>query len=705
MTSRILGVVREQVLAALFGAGNAMDAYNVAYRIPNLVRDLFAEGAMSSAFVPTFTRHLATAGKESAWRLANYVINGLIVITGLLVLVGIVFAEPLVEMFAGAYRSVPGKLELTVFLTRIMLPFLSFVAVAAACMGMLNSLHRFFIPALSPAMYNVATITCAFAVVPLMPSLGLPAIAGIAMGSLLGGAAQLAVQWPALRREGFAYRPILDWRDESLRRVLILMGPGTIGLAATQVNVFVNTVLATGEGTGAVSWLNYAFRLMYLPIGLFGISIATATLPAVSRHAALNEEHHVRRTVADGLSLMMMLNVPATAGLLVLAVPIVRVIFERSAFTAADTAATAAALQFYALGLVGYSVVRIASPVFYALGENRTPVKVSVATVAVNAALNIVLVRFIGYRGLALGTSVAALFNAALLMFLLRRRLGGLDGRRVAELVCANHDCVDRHGGGGRTGGLGRRHLAGWQRSVPADCPSRSLDHGRARGARCRRAYPPHPRVSRRCRIGHAKAGKTNLKEVVPQDAVEMKRPLGLHPTVLLMAGTHFLVDGFSNIYAPLLPLLIPHLSLSLAAAGTLQMCFLMANSVSQLAFGHIADRWRPRALLIAGPLFTVTLLPLIGLASTPVALGVILTVGGLGAAAFHPPAAALVHRLAGTRQGYAMSFHITGGSLGFSLGPLVFAPFAERYGLVWIPLLVLPALAVLASFCAECRR
>jgi MFS transporter, FSR family, fosmidomycin resistance protein len=176
-----------------------------------------------------------------------------------------------------------------------------------------------------------------------------------------------------------------------------------------------------------------------------------------------------------------------------------------------------------------------------------------------------------------------------------------------------------------------------------------------------------------------------------------MKRPLGLHPTVLLMAGTHFLVDGFSNIYAPLLPLLIPHLSLSLAAAGTLQMCFLMANSVSQLAFGHIADRWRPRALLIAGPLFTVTLLPLIGLASTPIALGVILTVGGLGAAAFHPPAAALVHRLAGTRQGYAMSFHITGGSLGFSLGPLVFAPFAERYGLVWIPLLVLPALAVLA--------
>ncbi len=432
MTSRILGVVREQVLAALFGAGNAMDAYNVAYRIPNLMRDLFAEGAMSSAFVPTFTRHLTTAGKESAWRLANYVINGLIVITLVIVVLGVAFAEPLVELFAGAYRGVAGKLELTVFLTRLMLPFLTFVALAAACMGMLNSLHRFFIPALSPATYNVATITCALLLVPLMPGLGLEPITAIAFGTLLGGVAQLALQWPILRREGFRYRPVLDWHDEGLRRVLVLMGPGTIGLAATQVNVFVNTILATSEGTGAVSWLNYAFRLMYLPIGLFGISIAAATLPAVSRHAALDDEQRVRGTVADGLTLMLMLNVPATVGLVVLATPIVRVIFERAAFTAADTAATAAALQFYAIGLVGYSIVRIASPVFYALGQNRTPVLVSVATVLVNAALNVALVRTMGYRGLALGTSIAALFNAAILMVLLRRRLDGIDGGRVA---------------------------------------------------------------------------------------------------------------------------------------------------------------------------------------------------------------------------------------------------------------------------------
>jgi len=379
-----------------------------------------------------FTRHLTTEGKASAWRLGNLVINGLLVITAGLVILGIVFAEPLVGLFADAYRSVPGKIELTVFLTRLMLPFLTFVAVAAAFMGMLNSLHRFFIPALSPAMFNVATIVCAVGLVPLMPALGLPGITAIAVGTLVGGAAQLALQWPSLRREGFSYRPLLDWRDESFTRVLVLMGPGTIGLAATQVNVLVNTVLATGEGTGAVSWLNYAFRLMYLPIGLFGVSIATATLPAVSRYVATGDERAARTTVADGLSMMLMLNIPATVGLMVLAPSIVRLIFERGAFTAADTAATAAAVQFYAIGLVGYSVVRITSPVFYALGQNRTPVMVSVATVLTNALLNVWLVGLMGYRGLALGTSIAALVNGALLMFFLRRRLGGIEGGRVS---------------------------------------------------------------------------------------------------------------------------------------------------------------------------------------------------------------------------------------------------------------------------------
>jgi len=211
----------------------------------------------------------------------------------------------------------------------------------------------------------------------------------------------------------------------------MLMGPGTIGLAATQVNLFVNTLLATSQGTGAASWLTYAFRLMYLPIGLFGVSIGTAVLPAVSRHATAGDVTAMRRTISRGLGLMLMLNVPATIGLIVLATPIVQLLFERGRFVPADTAATAAAVRCYAIGLAGYSAVRIASPAFYAIGESRTPAFVSGAVIAINVVASVLLVRAMGFAGLALGTSIAAMANAAVLLWLLRARLGGLDDRRL----------------------------------------------------------------------------------------------------------------------------------------------------------------------------------------------------------------------------------------------------------------------------------
>lgn len=431
MASRVLGLVRDQVLVSIFGAGDAMDAYLVAFRIPSMMRDLFSEGALSAAFVPTFTQQLTMNGRAPAWRLANNVLTALLLVTGVVVAAGLVFARPLVVALAGDYAAVPGKLELTVTLARIVLPMLICVALAAACMGMLNSLGHFFVPALAPASFNIVTIVSAFTLVPLMPRLGIAPIAGIAVGALLGGMAQVALQWPLLRREGLRYQPFLNWRDPGLHRVLVLMGPGTIGLAATQVNLFVNTILATRLGTGTVTWLTLAFRLMFLPIGLFGVSIATAVLPAVSRASARRDDTTVRHTVADGMSLMLMLNVPATVGLVVLASPIVRLIFERHRFTPADTAATAAALQCYALGLIGYAIVRIASPTFYALGQSRTPVVISAASMAANLVLNVVLAYAIGYRGLALGTSIAALLNAVVLLYALRRRLNGLDGRRL----------------------------------------------------------------------------------------------------------------------------------------------------------------------------------------------------------------------------------------------------------------------------------
>jgi putative peptidoglycan lipid II flippase len=430
LASRVLGLARDQVLAALFGAGNDMDAFIVAFRIPNLVRDLFAEGAMSAAFVPTFTRQLARGTRE-AWRLGNNVINALLIVTGALVALGFVFAQPLVRMYAGDFAAVPGKLELTVQLTRVTLPFLTMVAIAAAVMGMLNSLHHYFLPALSPAMFNVATIVLGVALVPAMPALGLPRIMAIAIAALVGGVGQIALQWPSLRREGFRYAPVFDPRDAALRQVLLLMGPGAIGLAATQVNIFVNTLLATSQGTGAVSWLTYAFRLMYLPIGLFGVSIGTAVLPVASRQAAVGDTAGIRDTIARGLTMMLTVNVPATLGLIVLATPIVQLLFERGQFRAADTIATAAALRWYAVGLVGYSTVRIVSPAFYAIGRSRVPVMVSAGAIGANVIASVTLVRLMGFRGLALGTSIAAVTNAAALVWLLHRQLGGLHARRI----------------------------------------------------------------------------------------------------------------------------------------------------------------------------------------------------------------------------------------------------------------------------------
>ena len=432
ITSRILGLAREQVMAYYFGANDANDAFRIASRIPNLVRDLFAEGAMSAAFVPTFTRHLTLEGKERSFRLANSVINALLIVTGVIVLLGMVFAEPIVRMYAGNFANVPGKLELTIFLARIVTPFLTLVAVAAVLMGMLNSMGHFFVPALSPAMFNVAGITMAVTLIPFAHRLGVQPITIVAMATLVGGIGQLAIQWRPLHKEGFRYQPTLDLRDEGLRRVLFLMGPGTLGMAATQINVFVNTMLATSQGTGAVSWLDFAFRLMYLPIGLFGVSIATAATPAISRLVAQQDFAQIRRTLAGALGLMLFLNLPATVGLMVLARPIIAVIFEHGRFTAADTAATAAALQFYAIGLVGYSIVRIISPTFYALGRSRIPVLVSASSVVVNIALNVTLVRILGYKGLALGTSMTAIVNAMVQMWLLRREIHGIDGGRIA---------------------------------------------------------------------------------------------------------------------------------------------------------------------------------------------------------------------------------------------------------------------------------
>ena len=432
--SRILGLVRDQAQAFFFGTGWQADAFVVATRIPGLLRELFAEGAMSAAFVPTLTRTLTKEGKEAAWRLGSQVVNGLLVVTGIVVVLGLIFAEPITWLVTDdKFINNPNDpFPLTVMLTRWNMPFLMLIAIAAAFMGMLNALRKFAIPAASPAMFNVVFILATVTLVPLFRSLGIETTMALSIGMLGGGLAQIAVQWPALRREGYRHQWILNPRDPVLREMLILLGPGTIGVAAAQINLLVNTWLATST-EGAPAALRFAFQLMYLPIGIFGVSVATATIPDLARHATDAAHDAMIKTVSWAIRLMIVLSVPAIVGLMVLAVPIVELIYQRGQFDPTSTLMTAGALAFYAPGILGYSIVKIASPSFYSLREARTPVIVSMVTIAVNLVLNIWLNSVYGFKGLALGTAIAANVNAGLLLFLLSRRLGGSDGARITR--------------------------------------------------------------------------------------------------------------------------------------------------------------------------------------------------------------------------------------------------------------------------------
>jgi len=436
--SRILGLVREQVFAILFGAGNATDAYNVAFRIPNLLRDLFAEGSMSASLVPTFTRARVEEGDLRAWRLAGLVFRVLVILVGVLAALGMFFAPQLVGLYASAFKQVPGKFELTVQMTRIMFPFFPFVALAAAFMGILNACGFFFLPALASAIFNVVSVIVGAAITLTLfrvgPAHGIEPIQGMAIGVVVGGATQALFQLPSVYRAGYRWAPKRTtdpvwYRDPGLKRMLWMMIPGTVGLAATQVNILVNTVLATSQGTGSVTWLSYAFRLMQFPIGIFGVSLASATLPVISRKWIEKDLSEVTKTLTQTLKHVFAINLPASAGLAFLGFPIIQMIFQYGRFHVADTEATALALAMYAVGLTAYSAVKVLVPACYAFGNTRLAVISSILTVGVTIILNLLMVHPFGFWGLALGTSIGAIFNGVFLLFALRALLreGGGD--------------------------------------------------------------------------------------------------------------------------------------------------------------------------------------------------------------------------------------------------------------------------------------
>jgi putative peptidoglycan lipid II flippase len=434
IASRLFGLVREVVFAAMFGAGELLDVYIAAFRIPNLLRDLFAEGALSIAFTTLFTRAWEKEGEAPAWALANLILSAMMLFMGALCVVAIAGAPFIVEVTNFGFHNVPGKFELAVQLTRILFPFILFVSLAAAVMGMLNARFVFGVPASASTVFNVVSVIAgvglAYAFDPgarehwRHPLFDYHALYGVSLGVLLGGLAQLAMQLPSLFRLGFRFRWTLNLADPRLVELWRLMWPSLIATATVQVNVLVNGMFAS-EINGGQSWLYCAFRLMQLPIGLFGVSLATATLPAVARAAAKGDMAAFGHTARDSLRLTAFLTLPAAAGLAVLAQPIIALIYQHGRFSAHDTHETALALQAYALGLAGYAAITVMRPCFYALNLPKLPLRVSLIGIALNLVLNFLNMRVfgLGHVGLALTTSVVATVNMAQLAFALRGRV------------------------------------------------------------------------------------------------------------------------------------------------------------------------------------------------------------------------------------------------------------------------------------------
>ncbi|MGH7888583.1 MAG: murein biosynthesis integral membrane protein MurJ, partial [Candidatus Binatia bacterium] len=387
---------------------------------------------------------LHSKGRAEALRLSNRVATLSVIVITVISILAWFFTAEIVRLLAPGFFAVPGKAELTISLTRIMIPFLLLIALAAQAMGMLNAFNVYGIPAAASAFFNLGIIIGGLLLGFLLgPAIGISPIAGMAYGVVIGGLLELVVQWPSLKRCGVSFKPDLTVTDPGVRQIIRLMGPAVIGTAAVQINVFINTNFASAiidPATGAVangpvSWLNYAFRFMQFPIGVFGVAIATATLPSLSRSSGNPDYTAFRQTLVHSLALVFLLCIPSAMGLAVLAEPITALIFERGKFTAFDTLQTANALAAYAIGLAGYGAIKVLSPAFYALNDARTPMLISLGSIAVNYLMNSLFVGPFGHVGLACSTSAVALVNFLLLALFMRQRLGRLDGGRLGATV------------------------------------------------------------------------------------------------------------------------------------------------------------------------------------------------------------------------------------------------------------------------------
>ncbi len=429
LISRVLGFIRDMILANLFGATIAADAFYVAFRIPNMLRELFAEGSMSAAFIPVFTEYLTKKSRSEAKELASAAFTTLLLFVCIVVTFGILFSPTLIRSIAPGFIQDTYKFSLTVSMTRIMFPFLLFISLAALAMGILNSTRRFAPPALASGVFNVVSILFVFGFTPFLPE----PVYGAAIGVALGGLAQFLVQVPALYQEGFPLsfrRPIRPLHPGVVQMGKLLL-PTTLGLSVTQINVLVNTLLASFLAAGSVTYLYFGMRLIHFPLGIFAVALSTAILPTLSAQAAKGETEGLRQTFSFGLRLVFFITFPAMMGLILFRVPIVHLLFEHGEFGRIATLGTASAVLFYSIGLWAFAGIRIVVPVFYSLQDTKTPVKIGMVAVVANLILNLILMGPLQHGGLALATSLSAILNFSLLLLILRKRIGRIDGKRI----------------------------------------------------------------------------------------------------------------------------------------------------------------------------------------------------------------------------------------------------------------------------------
>jgi putative peptidoglycan lipid II flippase len=436
LTSRVLGMVREMVYARFMGDGWVAGAFVLAFQIPNLFRRLLGEGALTAAFIPIFKEKEKTASPEEMWRAANAVICGLVIAS--VAVIAVVMLGVSVALWFGAF---PAKTDLMLRLLRLMFPYMLLVCLAAVFMGMLNARGHFFIPAMGATMLNVVMIASVLWLAPLMGRALHEQIYALAIGVLVAGVAQAAFQLPVLRREGFRFAWVSPWGNDTVRAVMVKMIPGSIGVAAFQLNVVLTQGLAFWVDPQIVASFNYAVRLMELPQGVFGISLATYLLPTLSGLVAEKNFGEFRATLRQGLGHLIFVNLLASVLLVLLAMPIVRLLFERGEFTAASTDRAALALACLAPGLLAFSMVNVLARAFYAVGDVQTPMRISVFCLALNALLVLWLVPFTRQAGLGLANTASAVVNVGLLLYSLRRRLGTLElaevGRSLSPLAIA----------------------------------------------------------------------------------------------------------------------------------------------------------------------------------------------------------------------------------------------------------------------------